>query len=79
MGSIPGSGRYPGEGNGNSLHILAWKIPWTEDPGGLQSMGLQSGTRLSTHTLNPSPKELSLTEEPDSTAAPAKELCKYVL
>ena len=27
--------------------ILAWKIPWTEDPGGLQSMGLQSQTRLS--------------------------------
>ena len=22
--------------------ILAWKIPWTEEPGGLQSMGLQS-------------------------------------
>ena len=22
--------------------ILAWKIPWTEDPGGLQSMGLQT-------------------------------------
>ena len=22
-------------------HIFAWKIPWTEDPGGLQSMGLQ--------------------------------------
>ena len=22
-------------------NILAWKIPWTEDPGGLQSMGLQ--------------------------------------
>ena len=21
--------------------ILAWKIPWTEDPGGLQTMGLQ--------------------------------------
>ena len=21
--------------------ILAWKIPWTEKPGGLQSMGLQ--------------------------------------
>ena len=33
--------------------ILAWRIPWTEDPGGLQSMGLQSWTRLkwlSTHT-----------------------------
>ena len=22
--------------------ILAWKIPWTDEPGGLQSMGLQS-------------------------------------
>ena len=22
-------------------NILAWKIPWTEEPGGLQSMGLQ--------------------------------------
>ena len=22
--------------------ILAWRIPWTEEPGGLQSMGLQS-------------------------------------
>ena len=27
--------------------ILAWRIPWTEEPGGLQSMGLQSQTRLS--------------------------------
>ena len=27
--------------------ILAWEIPWTEEPGGLQSMGLQSQTRLS--------------------------------
>ena len=24
--------------------IVAWKIPWTEEPGGLQSMGLQSWT-----------------------------------
>ena len=28
--------------------ILAWKIPWTEEPGWLQCMGLQSQTRLST-------------------------------
>ena len=27
--------------------IPAWRIPWTEEPGGLQSMGLQSQTRLS--------------------------------
>ena len=30
--------------------ILAWKIPWTEVPGGLQSMKLQSQTQLSTHS-----------------------------
>ena len=30
-------GRYPGEGNPSS--ILAWKIPWTEKPGRLQSEG----------------------------------------
>ena len=40
-GLIPGSGRSPGEGNGNPLSILAWRIPWTEEPGGLQSVGLQ--------------------------------------
>ena len=27
--------------------ILAWKIPWAEEPGGLQSIGLQSQTQLS--------------------------------
>ena len=31
--------------------ILAWRIPWTEEPGGLLSMGLQSQTQLSKHTL----------------------------
>ena len=40
-GSIPGSGRSPGEGNGNPLSILAWRIPWMEETGRLQSMGLQ--------------------------------------
>ena len=29
--------------------ILAWRIPWTEEPGRLQSAGSQSRTRLSTH------------------------------
>ena len=29
--------------------ILAWRIPWTDEPGGLQSMGSQSRTQLSTH------------------------------
>ena len=41
LGSIPGLGRSPGEGNGNPLHILTWRIPWTEKSGRLQSMGSQ--------------------------------------
>ena len=40
-GSIPVSGRSPGEENGTHFIILAWKIPWTEQPGRLQFMGLQ--------------------------------------
>ena len=39
MGSIDGSRRFPGEGNGPPSSILVWRIPWTEDPGGLQSIG----------------------------------------
>ena len=26
--------------------VRAWRIPWTEEPGGLESVGLQSRTRL---------------------------------
>ena len=40
-GSIPVSGRSPGEENGTHFIILAWKIPWTEQPGRLQFTGLQ--------------------------------------
>ena len=29
------------EGMATYSSILAWRIPWTEEPGGLQSMGLQ--------------------------------------
>ena len=44
-GSIPWSGRSPGGGHGNPLSsIFAWKIPWTEEPGWLQSIELQSQT-----------------------------------
>ena len=43
MSLIPGSGKSPGEGNGNPLQysILAWEIPWTEEPGWLQPIGSQ--------------------------------------
>ena len=39
--SIPGLGRSPRVGNGTGFSILAWKIPWTEEPGRLQFMGSQ--------------------------------------
>ena len=41
---IPGLGRSPGGGHGNSLPILAWRIPWTEESGGLQSRVAKSQT-----------------------------------
>ena len=48
VGSIPGWGRSPGGGHGNPLQYSCLEIPWTEEPGGLQSRGLQkSRTRLS--------------------------------
>ena len=47
LGSVPGLGRSPGEGNGSHSSIIAWRIPWTEELGELQSMGSQSWTKLS--------------------------------
>ena len=40
--SIPASGRSPGEGNAAPLQYSCLEIPWTEEPGGLQSMGSQT-------------------------------------
>ena len=37
---------------------LAWKIPWTEKPGGLQSVGSQSRTRMNAFTFNKFPSQL---------------------
>ena len=42
VGLIPGSGRSPGGGNGTPSSILVWRMPWTEEPGRLQSMRLQT-------------------------------------
>ena len=41
LGSIPGPGRSPGEGNGTHSSIIDWEIPWTEEPDRLQSTGPQ--------------------------------------
>ena len=40
-GLIPGSGRSLEKEMATHSSILAWEIPWTEEPGGLQSMGSQ--------------------------------------
>ena len=38
---IPGLGRFPGGGKGNPLNILAWRIPWTEEPGSYHPWGCE--------------------------------------
>ena len=40
-GSVPGSGRSPGEGNDHLLQYSCLEIPWREEPGWLQSMDSQ--------------------------------------
>ena len=54
-GLIPGLGNSPGGGHGNHSSILAWRIPWTEETGKLQSIGSQRvGHDLArTHTDEP--------------------------
>ena len=41
VGSIPVSGRSPEKGMATHSSTLAWRIPWTEEAGGLQSVGSQ--------------------------------------
>ena len=47
------TGPYPLE-KGMATHssILAWRIPWTEEPGGLQSMGHKESDRTEKLTLS---------------------------
>ena len=41
LGSVSGLGGSPGEGNGNSAQYSCLENPWTEELGGLQSVGSQ--------------------------------------
>ena len=52
-GSIPGSGDPLEKGMATHSSILAWRIPWTEEPGGLQSMWSQRVRRDLVTTLPP--------------------------
>ena len=56
-GSILGWRRSPGVEMATRSSVLAWKIPWTEEPGGLQSRGSQSDTT----------EQLSMTTRQDSS------------
>ena len=60
-GLSPGLGRAPGGGHGNLLHILPWRIPWTEELGGLQSMELQRAGHAHSDLAH-SPVELAAVE-----------------
>ena len=44
LSSIPGSGRSLEKEMATHSSILAWRIPWTKEPGGLHPMGSQSQT-----------------------------------
>ena len=64
--SIPESGRSPGEENDTHTSILAWRIPWTEEPDGLQSTGQWSTGHdwvTDTHTSGPVVKTLPVMQE----------------
>ena len=55
MGSIPRSGRPPGETNDNHSSIVAWETPWMEEPDSNGAWGhkeLNTTEQLSTHSTD---------------------------
>ena len=69
MGSNPRSERSPGEGHAAHSSILAWRIPWTEEPGRLRSMGShrvrQDWNDLAHTHLPPRGRDERFTETPN--------------
>ena len=57
-GLIPGSGRSPREETATYSSIPAWKIPWTEEPGGLVHGVAKSQTRLKQLSMQTLPNSL---------------------
>ena len=52
LDSISGSGRPLEKEMGTLSSTLAWRIPWTEEPGGLQSMGCKESDWTEQLTLS---------------------------
>ena len=63
LGWIPGSARSPEKEMATHSSILAWKIPRTEEPGGLQSMGLQTVIHNWLHSTSLFPAVLDLKDK----------------
>ena len=53
-----GSARPPGRGHGDPPQGSCWRIPWTEEPGGLEPMGHTRQTRLKRRSTLPAPEAL---------------------
>jgi len=65
LGSIHGSGRSLGEGNGSPLQYSCLENSWTEESGGLQSMGAQESEDRLIHTsANPNSLLTSILPSP---------------
>ena len=73
LGLIPGPGRSPGEGNGNPLQYSCPEIPWTEEPGGLQSTGCKESIMTERLTL------LHVINPPAKYPRPGAKLTSYLL
>ena len=54
------------KGMANHFSILAWSIPWTEEPGGLQSIGSQRGRHNSSDLASTKKVSLNVIDETQS-------------
>ena len=71
IGSVPEWGRSPGREMAMYSSVLAWEIPWTEEPDGLQSMKLQkSQTRLRDSTPKTADSQCTWTPVPETYLDP---------
>ena len=78
--SIPGSGRSPAGGNGNPFSILAWRIPWTEDPGGVpkkSDMVELYSTSIQILSSSPSGDENNMTMAPGKVLSEKRKTKDY--
>ena len=72
-GFSPWVGGFPGGGRAARYSVLAWSLPWTEEPGGLQSLGPHRVGHTHTYTMDQrgpvSPDRMHRGAGHDSTSA----------